>query len=915
MAEALIHLKSPMNYRMQRKLLAIGLCGFFGLASSSSAVFLWKGSANAQIVPDNTLPTPSTVRAEGNALVIEGGGSAGGNLFHSFSEFSVLTGNEAFFNNAADIQNIISRVTGNNISNIDGLLRANGTANLFFINPNGIAFGPEAALDIGGSFVASSAESLVFADGTVFSTPGNDSNAPLLTVSAPVGLQLGANPGAIRVADGGHDVFFDFSISGFNESTDPGLQVLPDRTLALVGGAVDLEGGILNAPSGRVELGGAADTTVALTPVSDGFALNYEENANFQPIQFLGAAFAGASGEGGSIQVRGQSLRLADGSLLLVQHDGTASGGSIDIDVTDTIEITGFSLNPDGSTGERTAVVLAIVGEGDGEGIDISARSVLITNEGGVIVFTGGDGASGDVNVVATDEVRLTSIPNAINDTAIAVNSFGAGAGGDLRITAQQVALEGNSSSVQTSVQVFAGFSGGPSGDIIVNAQRAIVKDGGVFETFASSSEPGGNIIVNVQQVIAEGGGQFVATTFSSGPGGTVTIDASESVEFTGFDPNTLLRSGVFANTNGIGDAGSVEVNTQRIVVRDGATINSSTAAGGNAGSVMVNASESIEISDSPAPDLRSSISSSAIIIDEDIRAALGLPDVPTGNAGSVTVITEELTVDNANLTVFAEGPGDAGTLAVEVTRLNTDNTGLIGASTVSGEGGNITLNIGDSLSLRRTSQISAAAGGEGNGGNVTIDTSTLALIESSIISANAFEGIGGNIEISTQGLFFPTDTLVTDIITASSDLGVDGVVEITEPEVDTDAALVELSEEFADPTERVETGCAADEGSSFTYAGRGGLPEDPTNPLFDSPLWQDWQDYSQNNSAAVSERPVPATEDALARPSLREVVSPSIEANTWRVAPDGTVTLLAEAASVPELELAPSCQSNFAQR
>ena len=854
-----------MNPRMQQVAIALGLCGFAVLASSDRAI--------AQIVPDSTLPTPSTIRTEGNTLVIEGGGNAGTNLFHSFSEFSVPAGNEAFFNNAASIQNIIGRVTGDSISNIDGRLRANGTANLFFINPNGIAFGPEAALDIGGSFVASSAESLVFADGTVFSTLGNDSNAPLLTVSAPVGLQLGTNPGAIRVTDNGHDVTFAFP--SFTESTDPGLQVLRDRTLALVGGEVNLEGGILSAPSGRIELGGAADTTVALAPVPDGFALNYEENANFQPIQLLQASLADTSGEGGSIQIRGQSLRLADGSLLLVQHDGTESGGAIDVGVIDAIEVTGFSLNPDGSLGTQTGIFLNVLGEGNGDRIDLSARSVLIANEGGVIAFTVGEGASGDANVVATDEVRLTSMPGATNDSLLAVNTFGSGAGGDLRIATQQVVVEGSSNS---SVQTFASSSG-PGGDIIIDAQQAIAKDGGVFETFASSSEPGGNLIINVQQAIAEGGGQFVATTFSSGQGGTIVINASESVEFTGFEPNTLFRSGAFANTNGIGDAGSVEVNTQRIVVRDGATINSSTAAGGNAGSVMVNASESIEISDSPAPDFRSSISSSAIIIDEEIRVALGLPDVPTGNAGSVAVVTEELTVDNANLTVFAEGPGDAGTLAVEATNLNADNTGTIGASTAFGEGGNITLNIGDSLSLRRTSEISAAAGGEGNGGNVTIDTSTIALIENSLISANAFEGIGGNIEISTQGLFFPTDTLVTDIITASSNLGIDGVVDITEPEIDTDAALVELSVEVLDLATILEANpCRDIRSNAFYHLGRGGVPLNPKEgflPISGSNI--PWVSSAEISTNAGDER--------------------FVEARGWQRDRDGNVELSSRAA------------------
>jgi filamentous hemagglutinin family protein len=160
-------------------------------------------------------------------------------------EFSLTTGSEAFFNNALTINNIITRVTGGQVSHIDGLIRANGGANLFLINPSGIIFGANAQLNIGGAFIGSTADSIRFADGSTFSAK-NPQNPPLLTINVPIGWQFGSQPANI-----------------INQSQPVGLAVQPGQTLALIGGNVNLVAGWLTAPQGRIELGSVGSNAEA----------------------------------------------------------------------------------------------------------------------------------------------------------------------------------------------------------------------------------------------------------------------------------------------------------------------------------------------------------------------------------------------------------------------------------------------------------------------------------------------------------------------------------------------------------------------------------------------------------------------------------------------------------------------------
>ncbi|MHC5827249.1 MAG: filamentous hemagglutinin, partial [Nostoc sp.] len=168
---------------------------------------------------------------------------------------------------------------------------------------------------------------------------------------------------------------------------------------------------------------------------------------------------------------------------------------------------------------------------------------------------------------------------------------------------------------------------------------------------------------------------------------------------------------------------------------------------------------------------------------------------------------------------VTSQGSGNGGSLKITANTIRLDRQGSIQAQTESGNGGNINLQVGKLLLLRHNSAIAATAGGNGNGGNININAPIIAGLENSDIIANAFNGNGGNINITTQGIFGLKyrDRLTRESdITASSQFGVSGTVQVNTIGIDPNSGLVELPANVTDPSQQIATGCAGSEGSSF---------------------------------------------------------------------------------------------------
>lgn len=732
----------------------------------------------AQITPDRT--TNTIVSPIDNGIGINAGDRAGDNLFHSFEQFSVLNGSEAFFNNANDIVNIFSRVTGGDISNIDGLLRANGDANLFIINPAGIVFGEGARLDIGGSFFASTAESIVFSDDIEFSAT-DTSSEPLLTINQPLGLNLGNNPGEIIVRGNGLGApqLLDRDSSNLIDTEDA-LRVNSSSTLGLVGGNLNLEGATLKTAGGRIELGSlAGNERVSLIPIDKGFSLGYESVKNFSDINLFGSATVDASGlVSGDIQVWGNNI-LSDNSIItsLTLGDTLTQEipGSIQLNANNTINFDNISI---------------------------------IRNS----VASGAIGNSGEITI-ATGDLTLN------DGSQIDAGTFGEGNGGKIEITADDtITIDGtNRSDFPTDIVPSTGIGSAVFSDAVGN---------------------GGEITIATGNLVLNNEGQINVVTSGKGNAGNINITAKDTITING--ANSLNRATGIASivdVNTVGNGGEITITTDNLTLKNGGQVSASTLGEGDAGDVTVKATESILISGvliiSGLRGVRSGLSAQAFFRNGNGGDINILTDRLTiDDGGSVSVGNLD------DLGFIPSGTGEPGDINIEANSIALGTEGRIVSTTqaTTGDNANINLRVGNLL-LRDNSTISAQALEDADGGNLTIDADSIVAFpnQNNDIIANAAQGTGGNIDITTSAIFglverSSTPQNNTNDIDASSEFGLDGTVAINELDVDPAEALEELPAEVIDVARLVAQNlCQQGRGSEFIVTGKGGIAPSPT--------------------------------------------------------------------------------------
>jgi filamentous hemagglutinin family protein len=760
-----------MQLRFPQRLVSSLVMGGALIASLGDCAF-------AQIVPDPTLGTENS-RVTGISPTVDqinGGATRGTNLFHSFQEFNVGEGRSAYFTNPAGIENILTRVTGTNPSNILGTLGiTGGNANLFLINPNGIIFGSNARLDVGGSFVASTASSIKFADGTEFSAV-NPSAPPLLTISVPIGLQFNGTEGDIVVQ--GNDQ---------TPTPEPTPEPAPDNPFTEVGDAGQLpgtaqpvnsptDGTTFNAISGNLDNGNDVDLYQLFLTEGQPFTASTVDGTEVDTQLFLfDGSGLGLSSNDDSANTLQSTVPLnepftpaASGTYYLgissYDNDPLSSQGYIfDASGEPTGPGAGLPLSEwDGNNGSDSgAYTITLNPQPDSptlnpqpnppiplrEGLQVQPGKTLalvggnVTIQGGNLqalsgrVELGGVAGSGTVGLNIDGNNIDLSFPDGVARADVSLtNAFvkvTAGGGGSIALNARNLDILGNSE-LAAGIGEGLGAVGSQAGDITLNATEAIT----IGQWSSIKNEVGFNATGNGGDINIKGGSLLLNSTYLStttsgqGDAGSVSVQANRNISFERID--------ISSNTSGQGNAGSVLVQaSDNVSFANNSTIRSTTSGQGNGGSVSVQVNGDVSLADF------SFISSKTF---------------GQGDAGSISVqVNGDVSFVDSSISSQTSGEGDAGSISVQVNGNVSlaDFSELTSSSLGEGDAGSISVQVNGNVSFTDISGISSITEGEGDAGSITVlAKGDVSLAANSFIRNDVYaEGKGSAIHIQTQSL------------------------------------------------------------------------------------------------------------------------------------------------------------------
>ncbi len=667
----------------------------------------------AEIVTDGSVGIASSLSGPNYAITQSLGQTNGQNLFHSFSLFNLNQNETATFSGTANIQNIISRVTGGDVSQINGKLQSTiQGANLYLLNPSGIIFGEHASLDLSGSFHASSADYLTFSDGSKFYTQSLASD--VLSSSSPESFGFLDNKTVFKA-----DI----------ESHGSHLSVAEGKTISLVGHNLMLDKQTdIYVPSGQINLAainGKGEVAIDLSSnlqnqantsgfiqIKDGTTIEVSNNTQLGAgtVIIKGGIFSlsneshiysvnDSSQDAKTISISADSINISDQSGIASITKSQGKGSDIKLNATNDVHISNSnSTNADG-------IIASTTGKGNSGNIDIYANKINLTGKSNIDMATFGNGNAGIVNLVAKDAVKL------IGSSRIFADSHGSGKGGTINIQAASLNIEEKS-----GIDV-GSFALGDGGNINIKLSNDM--------TMSDNS-------------------RIYADTSDLGQGGKISIIAKNLY----LDGNRDVSSGLVENNSGSSiDTSSKassydKVQQQNIFSQKGS---------GNAGKVDIIVTNTIKLKGG------SSIYTESLWDNSKNKGS-------TGNAGTIDIQANTIhLLEGSNISSQAVNSGGGAitlTAKNELYLLQSRVSSSVQQST--GNGGDISIE-GKNYVILNRGQIVAQAF-QGNGGNISIKTNDYIASQSSVVNASSQLGIDGTVIIDSPSI--DTDASVPTLST-----------------------------------------------------------------------------------------------------------------------------------------------------
>jgi filamentous hemagglutinin family protein len=701
---------------------------------------------------------------------------AGPNLLHSFAVFDLARGDRAIFgaDPALRTERIISRVTGGRPSLLYGALESRvAGADLYFLNPAGIVFGPDAELDVQGSVIASTAHVLELDGGDVFAARAGMS-APLLSAPSVAAFGFLDRPASIR-------------------ALGSSLGVRDAETLALLGGDLELDAAGLFASSGRIALASVGSAgRIRLRHAAPGFELDgFTQLGNVSLRDSFVSVNGSAGSDAGRIDIAADVLGFADASFLLAQGLDASRGGELALRARELALDGGsaFSVAGIGSQSGRiqlNAQTLRLAGDsfvsaagfdgGNGGSIQLDAQSVRLAGASslGASSFGGGDAGrleivSGSLELAGESFLvaeglgggRAGQIGLRVRELAldggsmISTAAAGGGAAGSIQLDAQSVELAG-ASAIRSS-----GFDGGAGGSLDVVARSLRLEGASVLSAQGMRGSKAGQIALRVGELALEGSSGISTFAVGGGAGGSIDLDA-KSVRLAG-------ASFVSASSVAGGDAGRLDVSAESLRLEGASDLRADGLGGSNAGRIALRAGSLVLEEGSISVIGESGGASGQIDVSADTVRIVGASQITAsgveGSAGGSIVLRavevfisgEKNVANQTGLGANSENGGRAGTIRVVADRLRaTDQTRILAVGFDGARGGEIDLDLGRLL-LTGGSQINAG-GTRNTAGSIAIRARELVDISNEgggpFSIARAIAAGGGDGPVDFGGVF-----------------------------------------------------------------------------------------------------------------------------------------------------------------